>query len=317
MLNPALARWRQAVFGFGGLGGLRWFSSVLSARAAHVPECHAPADIASPGTEYLSVNGQPVAYRELGRGEPAIVLLHGFGMTLESWDAVQQSLAARHRTVALDLWGFGASARPETARSEGWVDQVLGVMDALQISEAVLVGHSLGGRVALMCTRSAPERVLGLTLCDSDFGHVPLGYLMVWLLAHGPAIPGILRRLRGDRGALRRMMEMVSTPAFHITEDVLERYHEPLLVRGTAACWGSLARGPWLADARGLPAQVRRPVGLLWGADDPVVPLEWGRLLAQRLAGSELTVVPDCGHFPQEEHPQQVAAAVTRLLRRL
>lgn len=317
MPSHTWARAKQAIWGFAGLGGLRWLSSVLAARRADAPECYSPQDIASSDTRYLSVLGRPVAYREMGQGDPALVLLHGFGMRLHCWDDVQPVLAARHRTVALDLWGFGASARPTDVRPEEWVDEVTGVMDALGIERAVLVGHSLGGRVSLMCARAVPERVQGLALCDSDFGHVPFGYLMVWAIAHGRLLPGILRRVRGDREAMRRLLEMVTTPAFRITEDLLRSYHEPLLVDGTAACWQRLARRPWVPDSRGLPGEVRCPVALLWGADDSVIPVEWGRLLAQRLGVEELAILRECGHFPQEEHPRQVAAFVERFVQRL
>jgi pimeloyl-ACP methyl ester carboxylesterase len=316
-MNPARTRWYQAACGFGGLGGLRWVSSVLSARPHHVPECYGPTDIASPDTQYLTIKGEPVAFRELGRGGPTIVLLHGFAMRLQSWDVVQPALAQRYRTVALDLWGYGASGRPARAHPEDWMEEVAGVLDALAIREAVLVGHSLGGRVALMCARAMPERVLGLTLCDADFGHVPFGYLLVWLLCHGGLIPDILRRLRGDREALRRLMQMVTTPGFHLTEETLTLHHEPLLVRGTTECWTSLGHHPWVPAARRLPGQIRCPVGLLWGAEDPVIPREWGRLLAERLGGAELATVRDCGHFPPEEHPGQVTEAVERLVQRL
>lgn len=306
----------DTLLGFTGLGGARWLASVLADRTPSQPEDLTPDDVLASDARHLDIDGQPVAIREAGAGDPPVILLHGFGEHLGVWRPVQERLARRHRTVALDLWGFGASARPPQAKPAQWVDEVVGLMDALEMPRAVLVGHSLGGRVALMSAARHPDRVAGVVLIDADWGQAPHGYVLVWLLAHTPALPMILGKLRSNPRHLQRMSKMIVTPNHALTPEMLEGLHRPRRVKGTVAAWRSLAQAPPLRDLRRLPERVTCPATVLWGMDDPVVPLWAGRKLAARL-GCEIAVMEQCGHFPPEEYPEETAEIVQRFLDRL
>jgi pimeloyl-ACP methyl ester carboxylesterase len=303
----AKPRLRQSALGFSGLGGIAWIASMIADSTPITPEDLTCADLLGPEVQVASVDGESVAYHEEGQGEPALVFVHGFSERLQIWQPVQQALSARHRTVALDLWGFGASARPAHAQPRDWVRQVTGLMDQLGLVSAILVGHSLGGRVSLMTARAAPERVQRLVLCDADWGQAAHGYVMAWLLSHSPAIPRILGKIRASDQPLRRMLKLTQTPNYPFTEAMIEALRRPLRVQGTARCWQSLSGAPPLRDLRGLPETVSCPALVIWGEDDPIVPLWAGQKLARRLATAELKVIPDCGHFPQEEYPAMVA----------
>ena len=306
-------RWLKTLRGFTGLGGLSWVASVLADRTPAPPEDLTLADVLPPGARHVSIQGQPVALRDMGEGEPAVLLLHGFAEHLDTWRPVQERLARRHRTVALDLWGFAASARPPHAKPADWVDEVVGLMDELGLGQAVLVGHSLGGRASLMTARAHPERVAGVVLADADWGQAPHGYVIVWLLAHSPALPWVLGRFRAGPRHLQHLARQIITPNHDLTPALQEALLRPLRVQDHAACWRSLGQAPPLRDVRGLARSVSCPALVLWGADDPVVPLWAGRKLARQL-GCEIQVFDRCGHFLPEEYPEETAESIEGFL---
>ncbi|MHB8996240.1 MAG: alpha/beta fold hydrolase [Armatimonadota bacterium] len=286
-------------------------ASVLADRTAPVPEDLSPADVAPDDCAFVEVAGRPVIYRAFGSGDTAICFIHGFGESLRIWEPIQSALAATHRTVSLDLWGFGASVRPADITPRDWITQVLGTLDALGIERAIFVGHSLGGRVSLMCARHAPERVAGLVLCDADWGQARHGYLLAWAMCRTPAVGLLLGKLRANPEHLRRLLTVFGTPSFHPDFDSL---HRALRVKGTVNSWRSLGSAPPWRDVQGLLDAANCPALVIHGHDDPIVPLWAGEELARRLQAN-LQVIPDCGHFPPEEYPAQVLAAIQTSLR--
>ncbi|HOF88177.1 MAG TPA: alpha/beta hydrolase [Armatimonadota bacterium] len=316
MIRAALRRWRRTLTGFPGLGGIGWLSSVMLRRGPEIYEDLAPEEIAGPETRYLRVNGEAVSYRETGAGDPPVVLIHGFGGRIETWRDVQPVLAERHRTVAFDLWGFGAAGRPRALTPRDWVAETFGVMDALGIASAYFVTHSLGGRVALMCARQAPERVRGLVLCDVDWGQAPHGYLLARGICHTPLFDATMLRLRGERRHLHRLMTMVLGRQAMLTPELIELYHGPLRVRGTAHTLGCVGRSDHLRGIRALTRGIACPSLVIWGQDDPVIPAGYGDLLARKLGADGPHLVPACGHFPQEEYPEVVNPLIESWLAR-
>jgi len=276
-----------------------------------------PHDAAAPDVRLLEVDGHPVAYRDVGRGEPALLLLHCFAGRLEMWDSLQQRLAGTTRTVAFDLWGFGASGRPPTLRPQDWVRQVIGLMDRLGLAHAVLVGHSMGGRVALMCAVQAPARIRGLVLISADGLRLPQGYASLWALAHSPLIP-LVQELLAHRPELLRHLLRESYPEdYPIDSALIRRYQRPLRVRGTAEAMrhlGQTYHGEDLARLAAQVAEVRCPALLLWGARDRVTPVREALHLVELLPSAELLILPHTHHLPHEEQPEVVAEHVRRFL---
>lgn len=300
----------QTMRGFAGPGGPLWMASVLADRTPPVPEDLTPEQVAGPDCRLCEVQGRQVIYHEQGSGGLPIVFIHGFGERLQIWEPIQQALAQGQRTVALDLWGFGASVRPDDITPRDWVTEVVGLLDALSIERAVLVGHSLGGRVSLMCARHAPERVAGIVPCDADWGQAPHGYVLAWALCRLPLVDALLGKLRANRGHLERLLRVFGTPSFHPD---IEALHRCLRVKGTVRSWRSLGSAPPWRDVRGLPQAVQAPALVIHGHDDPIVPLWAGEELARRLH-APLAVLPDCGHFAPEEYPEQVTTLIEQAL---
>ncbi len=137
-----------------------------------------PADLADPDSRFVAVNGLTVHYKEVGQGEPTLILLHGFGASLFSWHQVMDPLAQMgHRVIAFDRPAFGLTERPVEWDPADWaggspyspaaqVDLVMGLMDELGIEQAILVGNSAGGTVSMLAAQAHPDRVQGLILLD-------------------------------------------------------------------------------------------------------------------------------------------------------
>lgn len=309
-------RWMRSVTGFAGVSGVHWLQSVITAPATTADEDLSLEQVSESDTLFLTVCGHTVAYHEAGTGRETILFLHGFGGRFQSWSPIQAALATRFRTIALDLWGFGASGRPAAITPGDWVTQVIGTLDALHVSRAILAGHSLGGRLALMCASRQPERIQGLVLCDPDWGQSPQGYLLAWGIAHTPFLHTALRQLRGNPDHVRRLLRMAYGRGFPITDTLVHRYHRPLRVRGTAQTFARLGCAHPLRDLRGLPAAVHCPSLVLWGEDDPIIPVDWAVPLAHKLATRAPIILPNTGHFPQEECPEALVPHIEEFLAR-
>jgi pimeloyl-ACP methyl ester carboxylesterase len=292
----------------------------------------APKQPARPGSRFVSVpfagDTLSVHYEEMGTGEPVLLLLHGFAASTFSWRDVLPGFAQRGRTVAFDRPAFGLTQRPLPETWQGnWreqnpysltaqIDLTVGLMDQLGIAEAVLVGNSAGGTIAMLTALTHPQRVKSLILI------APAVY------AGGGAQSPFVRRLintapmRHLGPVLARQIERwgrsFARSAWHdptlITDEIFQGYQAPLQV----ADWD---RALWELTAAsapsGLPDRLRElelPVLVITGDDDRIVPTQQSIKLAAQLPNAQLVVVPACGHLPHEECPQAVLDAIQSFL---
>jgi len=262
---------------------------------------------AVPGNELLVINGQSVHVQRAGSGEP-VLLLHGFGGSTYCWREVMPRLAERFEVIAIDLNGFGFTERPRDSAAYTHVGQsnlILGVMDALNVSAAHVVGHSYGGGVALTLTVNHPQRVRSLALLAAAppggsnpgqaltklFSPIILWYVETFVLKPGPI-----------RDALR---SAVVDDAL-ITAEVATEYLKRLRVEGFGDAFAGLtaASNRALTDAQ-LSLSQRR-VLLIWGDSDTFVPLSVGQRLGGRIPQARLVVLPNVGHLSMVENPNAV-----------
>ena len=281
--------------------------------------------------------GQACHWRVLGDSDaPALVLLHGFGAGSGHWRRNAAALAAAGWCVyGLDLLGFGASAQPALRLDNRlWARQVQAFLAEVVQAPAVLVGHSLGGLVALSCAvfhpgwvravaaaplpdpslltegpvRRRPPwrrrlrrfvvtllcRLLPLELVVPLLAHSPLLDLGIQAAYHGPVI--------GD-GELHRV---IATPA-----------RRPGAVRALRAMSIAMALRPAGATAPRLLQRLERPLLLLWGRHDGLVPLAVARACRRLRRDLPLRVLPAAGHCPHDEVPEAFNAALLAWLAQL
>ncbi|HMO57863.1 MAG TPA: alpha/beta fold hydrolase [Roseiflexaceae bacterium] len=272
-----------------------------------------------PAGRFVTVGGYELHYTDEGSPDaPVILCIHGFAASTFTWRAQRHALtAAGWRVIALDLLGYGASARPMAAvyTTRTQADMALGLLDALGIDQAHLAGHSFGARVALQCAMIAPQRIRSLVvICPEAFAaqRPPIGALAALpLVGQALAFYTLAPPLVGL--GLRSMSRRYTW----LTAEAIAGYAAPLMVRGSAMAQVWQARSP----KDGIPAvpaglaTITCPTLVIWGADDPVFPADHGRQLAALLPAAQLVILPDTGHLPHEEEAEPVSHAMLAFLK--
>jgi len=258
------------------------------------PLPNAPSD-----ATFVDVDGVHVRYRELGRG-PAVVFVHGFGASADSWAPVMPAVAgAGFRAIAVDLKGFGWTSRPDGDYSPAaQADLVWHVLDKLGVTDAAIVGHSWGSSVALAMAVQHQNRTRRVALYDA--------------YVYDDQVPGFLRWAQvGGLGELlfglfyTERLEERAALAYDderwVTQARIDRVEADLARPGTAAAALATARGHHFAELHDKLRHLFRPVLLLWGETDQVTPVRFGHRLANELRDASIRVYPHCGHIPMVE----------------
>jgi pimeloyl-ACP methyl ester carboxylesterase len=259
----------------------------------------------------LHVNGVDLAYGEMGKGPP-LVLLHGLGDTHRTWRRVADDLARSHRVLMPDLPGHGWSGRPidapYTARWYG--DTIAEWMRAIGVDRASICGHSFGGGIALTMTRDHHDLVDRLALvAPGGLGREVCFWLRVSALPIGRSFLGslALRRI-----ALRLAVTMGPARFARPEPDELERYHVLAAQPGSAialhrtleACMD--LNGQRISFWDDAPTIKRLPpIALFWGDTDPVVPVTHADAAMKRLRHASLHRYAQVGHFPHLDEPER------------
>lgn len=255
----------------------------------------------------VDLGGLRLRYLEMGEGDSVpVVLLHGFGADLNTWMFIQPALAEERRVIALDLPGHGGSTKQlERADAETLAAIVESALNALGIARLHLVGHSMGGGIAIALALREPERVATLTLIASA--------------ALGPEInAGFIAsfaRASRRREAQEALTMLVHDPALvsrTMVEDVL-RYKR---LDGVPAALTALAQ-EWFPDGMQrvshpeAVASLKLPVQIIWGREDRIVPVAHAEALASRLP---VQILEGTGHLPHMEKAGEVSRLIKRLI---
>jgi pyruvate dehydrogenase E2 component (dihydrolipoamide acetyltransferase) len=259
----------------------------------------------------IEVGGRRLRVLDLGGGDISpeatpVVLVHGFGADLNSWMFNQPALAETRRAIALDLPGHGGSTKEVGAgNAEALAAAVADALDALGLERVHLVGHSMGGAVALALAGGRPERIASLTLIAA----AGLGPDI-----NAAFIDGFVRAQR-RRDAQEVLALLVHDPALvsrAMVEDLL-RYKR---LDGVAAALETIARA-WFPDGHQaldlLPAlgALSLPVQLIWGRDDRIIPLAHAEALMGKLP---VHIVDAAGHLPHMEKSGEVNRLIARFI---
>lgn len=263
----------------------------------------------------LTLHGNRVSYLDEGAGD-VVLLIHGIGGSSECWREVAERLAKRHRVIAVDLLGHGQSDKPRSDYSLGafavWLRDFL---DALNIHEATVIGHSFGGGVALQFAHQHKEYCRRLVLISSgglgpDLGRLlrmlslPGSELALQLIASRPAVQvgKALRRraLSSGRQATRYSETLKGQAALsnrHSRAAFLKTLRSVVDHRGQAVC--ALDR-----------VRTDLPTMIIFGDQDRCIPVAHAYSAHEAIPGSELHVIPGVGHQPQVQCPDTVARLV-------
>jgi pimeloyl-ACP methyl ester carboxylesterase len=270
----------------------------------------------------IVLHGHRFSYRTAGCGE-LIVLLHGIAGSAATWEDTMLRLGERHAVLAPDLLGHGESAKLHTDYSLGaYANAIRDLLDALGHERGTIVGHSLGGGVAMQFAYQFPERCERLVLVSSGgLGREvhPLlraaalpgaEVVLPWLCTVGQrSVPAITRVL--GRVGLRASTDLEEIwHNFSSLEESGARQAFMHTVRGILDLGGQRVSA---TDRLYLAAEL--PTLIVWGEHDPLIPVRHAWDAHERIPGSRLEIFPESGHFPYRDDPQRFAAAIGDFVR--
>ena len=269
--------------------------------------------------EEITLHGHRVSYRRAGWG-PVIVLIHGITGSSLTWEDVIEPLAERYTVVAPDLLGHGESAKPRGDYSLGaYASGVRDLVQAIGHDRATVVGHSLGGGVAMQFAYQFPERCERLVLVSSGglgrevhmllrAAALPGSELVLPLLAS----PGIIGRVDAVGAFLSRLGLRAGADL-----DELWRGFSSLADGGARAAFIHTLRtildpgGQRVSATDRLYLAAEMPTLIVWGERDPIIPFRHGLRASELVPGSRFVSFPDAGHFPYRDDPRRFVRELT------
>jgi pimeloyl-ACP methyl ester carboxylesterase len=273
-------------------------------------------------SDFLDLKGQMVHLRDVGPRDDAlpIVLVHGTGASLHTWQGWADAMQARRRVISFDLPGFGLTG-PFTGEYEAgnyhgdaYARFVLDLMDALKVQRFVIGGNSLGGEVAWRTAVMAPARVDKLILVDAAGpAFTPESLPIGFRIARTPGLSWLAEHFLPRSIVQSSIVNVYGDPA-RIEPDVVDRYFELTLRAGNREALNQRFRAMVVGEHADRIDTIEVPTLILWGGKDRLIPPAIGQEFKRRIAGSRLIVFDDLGHVPMEEDPQRTVMPVLAFL---
>lgn len=246
---------------------------------------------------------------------PHVLFLHGYGESLVAWRSVFDVVARHADAIAIDLPGFGLSAKPPSGYAADSLGRVvLRALDTLGVADVVIVGHSLGGAVAVAAAAAAPQRVRGLVLVAPALIAAPWSR---WPRQADSGTVGTLRDAIARYETIRSRFTAPHDPEWLREDDTALAYDAATDPAYHAALEAVLREFDFASLTPARAAALRMPILLIWGRYDQVVPFGLASRLRQVLPAARLQAVERSWHRPHVERPQVVADAILAFLRGL
>jgi pimeloyl-ACP methyl ester carboxylesterase len=278
----------------------------------------------SPSLQFRTIHGYRRAFRIAGSG-PVILLIHGIGDNSTTWTAVQSKLAQRFTVIAVDLLGHGQSDKPRADYSTAaYANGMRDLLSVLDIERVTVVGHSLGGGVAMQFAYQFPQLVERLVLVGAGgvtkdvnvalrLASLPMGSEALALLRLPLVLPAlqIFGRVAGlvlGSTAVGRDLPDV----LRILADLPEPMASSAFTRTLRAVVDWRGQSVTMLDRCYLTQSV--PVQIIWGAEDVVVPVSHARMAHAAMPGSRLEIFEHSGHFPFHDDPDRFIEIVERFI---
>ena len=268
-----------------------------------------------PDEKYVQLNGVSLHYEQEGLGRP-VVLLHGFLTHSALWRQIVPTFTYGYTLYSLDLMGSGLSEKPQnqTYSIDTHVAQLGKLIDEFHLDNAILVGHGVGAAIAMVYTVRNPSKVRKLVVMNAPLfpGYSATG---LWLLK----LPLVGGMLTNDWFIQRTLRGGVSKPE-SLQDAVLDMYLQPY--RDDPGARVALLKqvkelnlDPVL-EKEVVPnlTKLQVPTLIVWGANDPYVPLDLGKKLDTDIPNDEFPVILNTGHYELEERPEEVRAVIKEFL---
>jgi pimeloyl-ACP methyl ester carboxylesterase len=268
-------------------------------------------------------HGHPINYQTVGKTGAAVLLIHGFGASVGHWRKNIDVLAENCRCYAIDLIGFGASAKPKPGTGieytfETWGELVVDFCREVIGTPTILVGNSIGCIVALQAAVTNPELVKGVALLNCslrllhDRKRVNMPFYRRW---GTPVLQSILNisaigNFFFQQLAQRQVVRKILLQAYHrpeaVSEELIDILMAPAADEGAADVFLKFTAYSWGPLPEDLLPQLTCPAIAIWGAADPWEPIALGHELMNVSTIDRFFELPDVGHCPQDEAPELV-----------
>lgn len=264
--------------------------------------------------DYRTVAGIRLRLRDTGpRDAPAVILLHGFGASLDTWQPWAEALSRKYRVIRFDLPGFGLTgADPTGSYTDTRTMMVITqLMEQLRVDKATFIGNSLGGRIAWNFAALHPDRVSQLVLISPD-GFASPGFEY----DKPPKVPLMMQALPyvAPRNMLKTSLAAGYARPSALSEVTLTRYRDMLLAPGVRAAMLARMGQVVLRDPAPTLARIKAPTLLLWGENDAMIPISNAADYLRAMPTAKLVRLPNLGHLPFEEDPERSLPAVAQFL---
>ena len=260
---------------------------------------------AYPSSSFISIDGINVHYRDVGKGE-AIILIHGTGASLHTWEKWIDILSPGYRVISFDLPGFGLTGPDPNHNYQ--ISRYTAILDSLMVKLKVdsfhIAGNSLGGLVAWHYTTQFPQKILTLNLIDAaglpQPGKKPP---FIFQLAKLPVLSTLLQKVTPKSIIEKSMLDVYKNDQL-VTEKLIDRYFELSLREGNRTAFvkrmSQLNEKLVVSDLKNITV----PVLIQWGKDDRWIPLANAFEFQKLIPNAEL-IIYDSGHVPMEENPME------------
>ncbi len=281
---------------------------------AYLPYKTTPVnELAGEEDRFIEVNGQHIHYTKQGKGKP-LILVHGFAGSTYTWRYLIPLLTDYYTIYALDALGFGLSDKPPDGnydmKSQG--DILIGFMDALKLPSATLVGHSMGGVIIACTDLAAPSRVDKLVMIEPGFYIETAPAFLQYMFF---PLDRIMARQFYTKSMRKRFFLASFYDKSKVTEEVIDAYMIPTRTPNALDALAHMMRSVGTQTYEGISVKISSPTLIVWGERGTGVPPEVAKRLNAEIQGSKLVSAKECGHYVQEEKPEELAKAIKDFLK--
>ena len=269
----------------------------------------------SPSNAYVSALGVNLHYQDTGPSKNAtpILFLHGFGASLQTWDTWAQALSEDYRVISVDLPGFGLTGEDPSGiyTDQRSVEVLEAFLKELKIPKVVLVGNSMGGKLAWQFTARYPNQVSKLVLISPD-GYASPG-IQYGKKPDVPAIADLYRYFFSKTFLVMNLKPAYADPNT-LNDALVNRYYDLMLAPGVRGAILGRMQQTVLQDPVPSLSSIQVPTLLIWGEKDAFIPISNSNDYLKVMPNAKRVSLPNIGHLPQEEQPSVGLAALKEFL---
>ena len=269
-------------------------------------------------SEFIEIDGMQVHYRDEGITTDSVplVLIHGTGASLHTWEGWVKALKDNHRIITFDLPAYGLTGPNAQGdySQDYYVEFVEKLLSKLGVKKCVLGGNSLGGGITWAYALAHPERVKKMILVDA--GGYPMTSKSVpiaFQLARLPVLSSLFKYVT-PRSIIEKSIHNVYVHDERITDELIDRYYDLALREGNRKAFIERMKVSITSDKYLKIRTLTMPTLIIWGQQDELIPLTVGEQFHQDLANDTLLIFKDLGHTPMEEDPENTVMAVKNFL---